>query len=171
MKKRNVTHKSKDYIRSTITNVTRTLDGSRFAVGLTTSTFYGTRVEDDEISLEYPDVANVRAIYESTDSNAPVLDRITLTTGLALDQTAIVGEKIVGEDSRAVGQVVSLGANTVDYVPLNTDEFQLVKSSSLKNLQYLQLFKKPEQEVMLIELLIIVSILVIATSSVIILEL
>ena len=125
MKKRNVTHKSKDYIRSTITNVTRTLDGSRFSVGLTTSTYYGTRVQDDEISLEYPDVANVRAIYESTDSNAPVLDRITLATGLSLDQTAIVGEKIIGEDSRAVGQIVSLGANTVDYVPLNTDEFQV----------------------------------------------
>ena len=35
MKKRNVTHKSKDYIRSTITNVTRTLDGSRFSCSKT----------------------------------------------------------------------------------------------------------------------------------------
>ena len=83
MKKRNITHKSKDYIRSTTVRVERTLDGSRFAVGLTTSTHYGTRVQDDEISLNFPDVANVRAVYESTNSNTPTLDRLTFATGLA----------------------------------------------------------------------------------------
>jgi len=125
MKKRGITHKSKDYIRSTQVNIDRTLDGSRFSVGLTTSAYYGTRVQDDEISLNFPDVVNVRAIYESTNSDAPILDRLTFATGLALDQNVIIGEKILGEDGRAVGQVVSTGSNTVDYVPLNTDNFEV----------------------------------------------
>lgn len=125
MKKRGITHKSKDYIRSTQVNVDRSFDGSRFSVGLTTSTYYGTRVQDDEISLNFPDVANVIAVYESTNSAAPILDRLTFATGLALDQNAIVGEKIVGEDSRAIGQVVSATANTIDYVILNTEDYQV----------------------------------------------
>ena len=125
MKKRNITHKSKDYIRSTTVRVERTLDGSRFAVGLTTSTHYGTRVQDDEISLNFPDVANVRAVYESTNSNTPTLDRLTFATGLALDQNAVIGEKIVGEDSRAIGQIVTASANQITYVPLNAENFDI----------------------------------------------
>ena len=125
MKKRNITHKSKDYIRSTTVRVERTLDGSRFAVGLTTSTHYGTRVQDDEISLNFPDVANVRAVYESTNSNTPTLDTLTFATGLALDQNVVIGEKIVGEDNRAVAQIVSATANTNYYVPLNAENFDI----------------------------------------------
>ena len=125
MKKRNITHKSKDYIRSTQVNIDRSVDGSRFAVGLTTSTFYGTRVQDDQISLNFPDVANVRAVYESTNSDAPTLDRLTFATGLALDQNVVIGEKIVGEDNRAVAQVVSATANTVDYIPLNAENYDV----------------------------------------------
>ena len=55
----------------------------------------------------FQSVVNVRAVYESTTENAPVLDTLTFaTSGLSLDTEAIVGEKIVGQESRAVGQVV-----------------------------------------------------------------
>ena len=35
----------------------------------------------------------------------------------------MIGEKIVGQDSRAVAQVVRTAANSVDYVKLNTNNF------------------------------------------------
>ena len=34
------------------------------------SKFYGLRIEDKDISLNVPDVVNVRAVLESTDENA-----------------------------------------------------------------------------------------------------
>ena len=117
-----VTNKSKDFIRSQQLDVTRT-QKTKTISGLTTSKYYGTRIEDREISLNVPDVINVRAIYESTDENAPVLDKLTFVSGLSLDQNVVIGEKITGQDGRAVGQVVSATATEVFYVPRNTNNF------------------------------------------------
>ena len=117
-----VTNKTKDFTKSASVDITRT-SGTTTANGLTASKFYGTRVEDEEISLNVPDAVNVRAIYESTTDSAPVLDKLTFATGLALDQNVIVGEKIVGQENRAVAQVVAASSNTIDYVPLNNDDF------------------------------------------------
>ena len=122
LSKRTVTNKSKDFVRSQQLTVART-QKTKTLNGLTNSKYYGTRIEDNDISLNVPDVVNVRAIYESTDSNAPVLDKLTFATGLALDQNAIIGEKITGKDGRAVGQVVSATATEVFYVPRNTNNF------------------------------------------------
>ena len=122
LKKMGVTNKTKDFTKSASVDITRT-SGTTTANGLTASKFYGTRVEDEEISLNVPDAVNVRAIYESTTDSAPVLDKLTFATGLALDQSVIVGEKIVGQENRAVAQVVAASSNTIDYVPLNNDDF------------------------------------------------
>jgi len=122
LSKRTVTNKSKDFIRSQQLNVTRT-QKTKTINGLTASKYYGTRIEDNEISLNFPDVVNICAVYESTDSNAPVLDKLTFVTGLSLNQNVIIGEKIIGHDSRAVGQVVSVTSNEVFYVPKNSNNF------------------------------------------------
>ena len=132
LKKEQVTAKTKEFTRSRQVAVTRT-NGYSTAVGLTTSKFYGLRIEDEEISLNIPDVVNVRAVYESTNSSAPVLDSLTFATGLSLDTNVIIGEKIVGQDSRAVAQVVSTTATTVSYVPLNQNEFQVGESVVFKD--------------------------------------
>ncbi len=134
--KTDVTHKTNDYVKSNIVSITRTTGKSPATAGLTTSKFYGLRIEDEEISLNTADVVNVVAVYESTNDTAPVLDSLTFATGLALDQSVIIGEKIVGQDSRAIGQVVNVTATTVEYVPLNDNDFAvgeevLFKSSSL----------------------------------------
>ena len=134
--KTDVTHKTNNYVKSNIVSVTRTNGKSPATAGLTTSKFYGLRIEDEEISLNTADVVDVVAVYESTNDAAPVLDSLTFATGLALDQNAIIGEKIVGQDSRAFGQVVNVTAATVEYVPLNDNDFAvgeevLFKSSSL----------------------------------------
>ena len=129
LKKRGVTNKSKDFIRSRQVSITRTSGistaNNNTYSGLTTSNFYGLRVEDKEICLNVPDVVNIRAIYESTNSSAPVLDKLTFATGLSLDVNAIVGEKIVGKTSRSVAQVVNRGASTIEFVSLNENDFQI----------------------------------------------
>ena len=129
LQKRQVSNKSKDFIRSSQVSITRTSGISTqtgtTSSGLSTSKYYGVRVEDNEICLNVPDVVNVRAVYESTNSSTPTLDKLEFATGLALDNNSIVGEKIVGETSRAVGQVVNKTATTIEFVYLNQNNFQV----------------------------------------------
>lgn len=136
LKKRQVTNKSKDFIRSRQVSITRTSGISTqtgaVSSGLTTSKYYGLRVEDEEICLNVPDVVNIRAIYESTNSSAPVLDKLTFATGLSLDTNTIVGEKIVGSNSRAVAQVVNRGSSTIEFVYLNENNFEVGENVSFK---------------------------------------
>ena len=122
LSKRVISHKTKNFLRSEQVTIDKTQKKSALN-GLTANKFYGLRIEDNDISLNVPDVVNVRAILESTDSNAPVLDKLTFATGLALDQNAIVGEKITGRDSRAVAQVVGRTATTITYVRRNSNNF------------------------------------------------
>ncbi|GIR49856.1 MAG: hypothetical protein CM15mP58_19530 [Burkholderiaceae bacterium] len=123
LKKLGITSKSKDYIRSQTLEVTRTRGVATPFNGLSQSRGYGLRVEDEEISLNVPDVVKVCAIYESKDTNTPVLDKLTFVSGLALNASTFVGEQIKGQESRAIGQIVSRTANTVDFVYLNDNRF------------------------------------------------
>lgn len=129
LKKRQVSNKTKDFIRSRQVSITRTsgisTQSGPTASGLSTSKYHGLRVEDAEICLNVPDVVNVRAVYESTNTSAPVLDKITFSTGLALENVAITGEQIVGQTSRAVGQIVNRSSTNVEFVYLNQNNFQV----------------------------------------------
>jgi len=65
---------------------------------------YGLRVQDKEICLLEPDVTKIYGIFESSDSNAPVLPSLVLSnlngqTGRTDD--LIISEVIVGETSEA----------------------------------------------------------------------
>ena len=123
LKKLGVTSKSKDYIRSQQLEVTRTSKVNTVENGLTQSDAYGLRIEDEEISLNVPDVVKIIGIYESKTTANPVLDLLTFVSGLDLNVNAIIGEKIKGQDSRAIGQIVSLSANEVSFVYLNDNQF------------------------------------------------
>jgi len=66
---------------------------------------YGTRVQDENISLNVPDVVELHSIYESVDTSTPSaptveLSSITGPTGKTLD--LIIGEKFTGQTSGAV---------------------------------------------------------------------
>ena len=123
LKKVGAFSKSKDYIRSQELSVTRT-SGVNTLNGLTIHGGYGLRVEDKEISLNVPDVVKVIAIYESKTNAAPTLDKLKFISGLNLDTSTIVGEKIVGTESRAIGQLVSTpNASEVRFVYLNSNKF------------------------------------------------
>ena len=61
---------------------------------MTYSPYYGLRVDDEEVSLNIPDVKQVYAVYESTGSGAPTLDILGFVAGLSLDSNAVPGELI-----------------------------------------------------------------------------
>ena len=65
-KKNSITNKQKNYIRSEKKEISLTVSGVTTSVsGLTQNNNYGLRVEDHEISLNVPDVANVCLLYTS----------------------------------------------------------------------------------------------------------
>tara|TARA_B100002019_G_scaffold285718_1_gene295106 strand:+ start:108 stop:7211 length:7104 start_codon:yes stop_codon:yes gene_type:complete len=125
VKKVGVTNKQKNYIRSEKVEISQSAAGvSTSITGLTFSAFYGTRVEDREISLNMPDVCKVIAIYESLDDASVTLDNLNFSAGLNLNNTAILGEKVIGQSSGAVGQVVTrTSASQVEFVYLNSERF------------------------------------------------
>ena len=127
LKKVGVTSKSKNYIRSKQLEITRTTGASADS-SLTKSDSYGLRIEDEEISLNVPDVNKIIGIYESKSTSKPVYDKLKFVSGLNLDTVSVVGEKIIGQESRAVGQIVERTATDVSFVYLNANRFTVGES-------------------------------------------
>jgi hypothetical protein len=98
-----------------------------FNDGLTFNTVYGTRVQDDEISLNVPDVLRVLAVYESSDTSNPKLPTLQLTSFSGPSngtQDLFIGEQITGKSSGAVALVVSkIDSVEIEYVYLNSFTF------------------------------------------------
>ena len=75
--------------------------------GLTFGNYpFGTRVQDETISLNAPDVIEVHGIFESADTSNPSSPTLTLqsitSTSATIDEFTI-GESIVGQNSGAIG--------------------------------------------------------------------
>lgn len=128
--RKNITNKSKSLVRSKILNINLSKykesgndPSTTINDGLTYNRYYGLRVQDDEISLNYPDVVKVWAVYESLDKNAPVLDKLTFSSVLNVEENVIVGENIIGNSSRCIARVVSKSGDTVEVVYLNSNRF------------------------------------------------
>lgn len=101
-----------------------TLTGSKYSTanGLTLSRVYGTRVEDTDISLNYPDIFEVHAVFQSTTNSNPVLPKIAIT-GLNTSEV-ITGEVIIGETSGAVAICVSKpSSSTINIIYKNNNKF------------------------------------------------
>ena len=128
-----VQSKIKEYTRSQKLNVTR----SKYAQsgvgvnttsndGLSFNTQYGLRVQDEEISLNRPDVAKVIAIYESLGTGNPTLDILQFTSTASVHTNAIIGENIIGSTSNAVARVVvSPSSNKLEVVYLTESVFSV----------------------------------------------
>ena len=124
-KKVGIQNKKKEYIRSEKITINKTVSAASTEVsGLTTSTYFGTRVEDSSISLNLPDIVEIVGVYESLNTSSPTLDSITFPTGLNLDTASILGEKVIGSTSGAVAQVVTRSSATkVEIAYLNSSKF------------------------------------------------
>jgi hypothetical protein len=129
--KNGIQSKVKTYNKSQTLNVERskypqsgTDISSSIGDGLTYNQFYGLRVQDEEISLNYPDVVKIISIYESFDSSAPTLDRIQFGSSANVSTNAIIGENILGSDSKSIARVVSKPfTNVLGVVYLNSERF------------------------------------------------
>jgi len=93
--------------------------------GLTFNNYYGLRVQDSEICLRYPDVIRVLAVYESLDTLSPSFDQLTFSSLYGISDNAVIGEDIVGKTSKSIARVVGKSSNSVDFVYLNANKFQL----------------------------------------------
>ena len=126
LKKSSIANKVKQLSRSQKTLVTRTKSGISTSYGLSLSSYYGLRVEDDQISLNTADAVNLIAVYESLDNNSPSLDSLTFSSSLQLNTNAILGEKIVGDSSGAIAQIVTLvSTQEIEFVYLNDKKFSI----------------------------------------------
>jgi hypothetical protein len=129
--KNSIQSKVKQFSRSRIINVTLS-NNPQSGVGVNTSIndglayspYYGLRVQDEEISLNYPDVTKVIAVYESLDTSTPVLTQLSFSSIVNVDTNAIVGENIIGKISNTVARIVSKpSTNTLGIVYLNNNTF------------------------------------------------
>ena len=125
VKKIGITNKTKNLTRSTKLELTKSATGISTSLASTTqSDFYGTRVQDREISLNVPDAVDVIAVYESLGTSTPTLDSLEFPAGLALNTESILGERLVGQTSNAIAQLVTRSsATTVEIVYLTQDTF------------------------------------------------
>ena len=96
--------------------------------GLTYNLVYGTRIQDNEISLNVSEVRKILGIFESSDTNDPTLPTMSFVsqslsgpTKLATD--ILVGELVIGSESNAVGTVVSKSTNSIEFVYANNSKF------------------------------------------------
>jgi hypothetical protein len=132
VRKTAVQNKQKVYNRVRTLEVTRskysnsgTNGNSSINDGLTKSPYYGLRVQDKEICLNYPDVANIFAVYQAIDENSVTLDTLNFFTNPDINDSVILGENVVGSTSGAVAKVVTKAANQITFVYLNENRFTI----------------------------------------------
>ena len=100
--------------------------------GLSFSQVYGTRVQDAEISLNFPEATRVLAVFESNDANDPELPAISVDEQSdTFTSNVLVGEQFIGATSGAVARVVVVGATQLSFVYENESTFQLGETISL----------------------------------------
>ena len=106
-----------------------------FDDGLTFNNVYGTRVQDEEISLNLPDIHRVLAVFESNDATNPQLPQITVSSQTdTFTNNVVVGEQFVGATSGAVGRVVTVpGGQQVNFVYENDKVFQIGENITLRD--------------------------------------
>jgi hypothetical protein len=137
LKKINTKTRKKVYNRCSSLTIDKTSSGISTSInGLTTSTVYGLRVEDEEISLNVPDVESVIGIFESSSSSAPTLPSITLIGLNSNILNSIKGERIVGKDTGAVAILASNnGTNEIKIVYLNENIFSVGETVTFEESQ------------------------------------
>lgn len=88
---------------------------------------YGTRVQDEDVCLLYPDITKVYSILESNDTQDPLLPTMSVntisgTSGKTKD--FVIGEEFIGETSNAVGLVISrINDERIEFTYLNERVF------------------------------------------------
>ena len=90
---------------------------------------YGTRVQDKDICLLYPDVTKIHAIYESNTLGDPELPLFVLQDIVSLNGSAfdtIIGEEFIGTETGAVGMVLEHKSSSEVYIKFLSEKSTLV---------------------------------------------
>ena len=119
-KKQGIQSKIKNYEKSKLLSVSLsrldqsgTNEGSSINDGLTVNTTaYGMRVQDEEISLNVPDVVKVISVYESINNSQPTFDTLLFTSTVDVLNNVTIGEDIVGQTSGSIARVVTNNSST-----------------------------------------------------------
>lgn len=124
-KKVGVKPRNKIFNRCSTLTLNKTRVGINTAdTGLTFSSVYGCRIEDDIISLNIPEVTEIIGIYESSGNLSPELPSISITDIQGNIANAIKGEKIIGSSTNAIGTLVEYGLySTISLCHLNDKTF------------------------------------------------
>ncbi len=99
---------------------------------------YGTRIQDSEICLNYPDVTKIYGVFESSNVSDPILPSLSLIDINSANGTVddlIIGEEIYGSTSFAIAKYVGkVNSNTINYVLISNNTFledeQIVSAES-----------------------------------------
>ncbi len=105
------------------------IGGTTLNDGLTYGNYaYGTRVQDRNISLNVPDIIEIRGIFESVDTTDPsaskmVLSSISGSTGTTSD--LIIGEEIIGQNGNTLAIVAEkLSSSQISFIYKNQNIFK-----------------------------------------------
>ena len=90
-----------------VNKTTLNLDKQNY--NLAYSTLYGTRVQDQDISLGLTDAYKIHAVYESLDDSDPVIPSITLVEPTFF----ATGTVVTGKTSKARARVVDFNSSTL----------------------------------------------------------
>ena len=96
---------------------------------------YGTRVEDEEICLNFPDIHRVLGVFASSGTGDPALPSLDASNQTAtFSNNVVVGERFIGSTSGAVARVVDVVSGTqINFVYENTRAFEVDESFTLKS--------------------------------------
>ena len=90
---------------------------------------YGTRVEDETISLRTPDVIRIHGIFETSETEgtpaAPSMDLSSINSASTTTSEYIVGEQIVGQTSNSIAIVAEKSdVDTLGFISKNENIFK-----------------------------------------------
>ena len=99
---------------------------------------YGTRVQDREISLNYPDIHRVLGVFEANDTTDPQLPTLRVDASSASEvftsNNVTIGEQIIGNSSGALARVVRVvDSIQLEYVYENQKRFEVQETITLKS--------------------------------------
>jgi len=104
--------------------------------GLTFGNYpYGTRVQDNDICLNVPDILRVHGVFESlgnSNASAPTMT-ITISSASGTTDDLIVGERIVGRTSKSIALYVEkLTSNKISFIYNNDSSFNIGETIDFK---------------------------------------
>ena len=105
------------------------IGSTSFNDGLTYGSYpYGTRVQDEILSLNTPDIVKIYGVFESADTSgasAPTVDLSSISSSSTTTTELIIGEQLVGQTSNAIAVCAEKLSNSqISFLYQNANRFK-----------------------------------------------